>query len=312
MNDLPREARWSLIAAVVLGLFLAGLGAGAVLGSRGLSWANGSVTFKGGQGDGLEANTSSARAAGVRSVNTETGGVAIWGTNSGSGIGVYGVASGSEGSQGPSAGVAGQGNTSDSVGVYGLNEQGGQAGYFVGAVTVTHTLDAQGGVVGSSAVLSLNASQVRMKSGDAVAILGAQHGWNGSYLLLVGPAAKGRAVVGVVAYAVVASTIDVSAASQNGNGDWQPNSLNANVLVNTGGSVGPGSDLVVLTAGVSDAANVSAASGPVAVGEPLVVGDTPGQLVAAGTSPTAGTVVGYALSSLSKGTALIPVLVQPR
>ena len=28
MNQLPREARWSLLAAIALGLFLAGLGAG--------------------------------------------------------------------------------------------------------------------------------------------------------------------------------------------------------------------------------------------------------------------------------------------
>lgn len=164
MNDLPREARWSLIAAVVLGMFLAGLGAGTVFGSWGFASATGpakvraatdsdalnvqqsgagagirsattggyagdfssqqsdatvsitadgasygvyaandgaaasgggAVRAQGEQNDGIVATSDGAQSAAIRGQNSAPNGVAIWGSNPGTGIGVFGVASGS-------------------------------------------------------------------------------------------------------------------------------------------------------------------------------------------------------------------------
>ena len=49
MNQLPREARWSLLAAIALGLFLAGLGAGALFVTQRLNPT--SVEVRSGGGD---------------------------------------------------------------------------------------------------------------------------------------------------------------------------------------------------------------------------------------------------------------------
>ena len=141
MNELPREARWSLLAAISLGLFLAGLGLGGIVGGQGLSSSSrtggngtygviaannstsnnggGAVRAQGGVNDGLVATTGDAGAAAVRAQNTASNGVAVWGTNPGSGVGVYGGAFGSVSYGGPYVGVAGQSGSSAGVGVYG-------------------------------------------------------------------------------------------------------------------------------------------------------------------------------------------------
>lgn len=193
-----------------------------------------------------------------------------------------------------------------------MNQSGGQAGYFAGGVTVTRDLDVRGAVIGFSAVLAVNVGTVTMHRGDAVAILGARHGPSGTYLLLVAPASKGQAVIGIVDQAVEVTTIPAPAAEQNALGVWVSGSYDATVTASVGNTVTPGSSLLVATNGLFSTANVSATAGPVVVGDLLVAGDTPGQLVPAGTSPVAGTVVGYALSGVASGTALIPVLIEPR
>lgn len=381
MNDLPRGARWSLIAAIVLGLLLAGLGAGAVIGSQGSSSATGpskvraatgsnalevhqtgsgtgiqadaiggsaaifsstqsdttksitagsasygvyaandsdlnaggaAVRAQGNQNDGVVATSDNALAAAVRGQNGTTNGVAIWGSNPGTGIGVFGVATGSPGAPGPIVGVAGQAGSANGIGIFGFNQTGGQAGYFSGAVTVTRDLDVRGAIVGYTAVPAFNGSSLTMSKGDAVSILGVRHGPSGSYLLVVGPASRGQAVVGIVDRQVKFTTVPVPGAQVDGTGALQASSSNATVMARVSDTSGPGSTLLVVTGGIVSVVNVSADTGPVILGALLVAGDTPGQLVAAGPSPAPGTVVGYALQSVVSGTTQIAVLVQPR
>jgi len=84
MNDLPRGARWSLIAAIVLGLLLAGLGAGAVIGSqasssttgpskvRAATGSNALEVHQTGSGTGIQADAIGGSAAIFSSTQSDT------------------------------------------------------------------------------------------------------------------------------------------------------------------------------------------------------------------------------------------------
>jgi hypothetical protein len=282
MNELPREARWSLLAAITVGLFLAGLGAGAVVGRQ----------------------TASAVSGG--------NGVALWATNSGTGVGAYGGESGSQLGDGPYVGVAGQASSQDGIGIYGANLTGGQAGYFDGSVTITHDLQVDGAVTGYSALLADNASPQPLRRGDAVALLGVRDGPNGAERLLVGPAQKGQVAIGIVDREVQVAGLILPGATVTANGTWQISGIDAGSIVPVDVTADPGASLLVATSGPFGTASVSAGQGAIDIGTPLAVGDTPGRLVAAGASPAAGTILGYALGKVTSGTGLIPVLIQPR
>ena len=377
MNSLPREARWSLVAATVLGLFLAGLGAGAIVGraiatasttvhsggdspaltviqqgsgpairagsadgyaglftsesstgmavftssgsSNGVYVANDSSTYGGGsalavkgrQNDGVVSTTSGGQAAAIRAQN-DAGGVAIWAVSPSSGVAVYGVVSGGAGAPGSVAAIAGQANDADGIGVYGLNTANGQAGYFRGNVTVWRDLNVRGAVAGYTAVLAYNADSRALSSGDAVAIVGARRGADGSYIVGVAGASADQTAIGVADGRVDPGTIQAPSAREGNQGVWGSITYDANVLTRVSGRISPGQALLVATGGVFGTAKVSSSAGAVAIGDLVGVGDASGELVRLDPARANGHALGYALADVLSGTSLIPILIQPR
>jgi hypothetical protein len=348
MNELPREARWSLAVALTLGLLLAGFGAGVVVGGGGMSatgptkvsaesssdalrvdqsgegtgvrsatdggtagyfasqggnsvvaitaagsssgvyaqndgsQSGGAAVFaRGRQNNGVVATSDSASSAAIRGLNSAPDGVAIWGSTSGTGVGVFGVSQGADDGQNPAVGLAGESSGTGGIGVFGMNLTGGNAGYFNGGVTVTRDLWVGGAVLGYSGVLAINVSSHTIKAGDAVTALGVQHGPNGIYLIEIVPAAKGQSVLGVADCAASFQLTKAPSALQDSLGNWRAATYDANVVIHGSSVIYPGSKALVATS-------------------------------PAGASPATGTVVGRALAAASKGPAVIPILIQVR
>jgi hypothetical protein len=322
MNELPREARWSLLAAISIGLFLGGLGLGGIVGGRSVSAGPaaaptsssteppGPVRAVGGQSDGIVAVTDNALAAAVRAQNGAANGVAIWGTNAGPGVGVYGIAVGSDLGNAPAIGVAGQVNSTNGVGVYGTAPTLGQAGYFAGSATVTRDLQVDGAIVGYTAIRAINGSSVKLYRGNPVSLMSVRSLADGSVVLVIGPAQVGQQVVGIADRRAKTNTIQVPTTWMDSYGHWFSGASSADAMVADDWVMAPEDGLLVVMAGQFPSVTANAGQGPIVVGTALVVDPTlPGELVAAAASPAAGTVVGYALGGLASGVGAVPMVV---
>ena len=236
--------------------------------------------------------------------STDLGATGVYGTDSGGG----GVTNGVNGfsSSGAGNGVFGQATavSSSAFGVFGSSPDG-YGLYSSGDCHVIGDITASGSKVGYVVDVALNGSPKALRQGDAVTLLGVRPAVLGSIpLLVVGPAGKGDAAIGVVD-----RRVEITPANKAG--------AEGNHLKGKGTVVQPDEHLYVVTLGAFAVASADVSAGPIKAGSRLAVGAngkvvkaTPLQLNGRSFYP-AGEQVGYALGELATGSSTIGIFVSP-
>jgi hypothetical protein len=202
-----------------------------------------------------------------------------------------------------------------------------------GHATVDGDLTVTGAKTGYVADYAVNGSDVTLRQGDAVTLIGVKAAEVGAIpLLVVAPAKAGDTVIGVVDRmmkpAPKTATIDAQTNTITGpNGDKQTTKIPAKTVKAEGGGIGfveggtavkPGERLLVVTLGAFAYGSADAAGGAIKAGDELMAGAKAGKLVKAEkvtvdgkTFSIPGTSAGYALGSLNDGTGRIGIFVSP-
>ncbi len=165
--------------------------------------------------------------------------------------------------------MAGTG-TSGGVGVHASDQTTDRSGFAVvanGDTIVDGSLTVSGGCIGCASLLvARNGSDRVLHQGEAVSLLSLDQAPNGDTVLVVGPAARGDAVVGVIDRAV-SHAVPVGPASVRGG--WRV----------WGVDVGAGESMRIASDGML---TMDGALAGVDAGEGVAVGAEPGRLVVAG------------------------------
>jgi hypothetical protein len=176
----------------------------------------------------------------------------------------------------------------------------------IGTAYVNGNLIVTGAKQGYVADLAQNGTGEVLRQGEPVSIIGVRPPAIGNIpVIVVGPARRGRPVIGVVDRTMVPHQVRIGGRTHR-------------IFSNGPGAVKPGGFLFVVTLGAFAYASVDATNGAIRPGASLQVGRTPGTLVAerlirighaAFLAP--GTSVGYALGTLRDGTGRIGIFVSP-
>ena len=214
-------------------------------------------------------------------------------------------------------GVVGETETIFGAGVYGASSGGLNFALFGdGNGSVTGNWDIGGTCTGcTAAVTAVNDSGTTLRQGDAVTLVGVTQASDGSVILVVGPAKKNDAVIGVVDRALKAApesakgggkdrTVQVNSKGEE-TVDTRTTTIKAPKVMWEDGatSVPGGSNLRVILSGIF--AYEGAAPADAAVGESVAVTDKAGKLAKAGADATAK--AGKYLGKLKDGRVVLMV-----
>jgi hypothetical protein len=212
-------------------------------------------------------------------------------------------------------GVYGQTDVGFGAGVYGRSNGGFNfAGFFQGNVSVTGNLNIDGTCTGcAAAAIAVNGSGSTLAQGDAVALQGVTTAPDGSILLVIGPAKKGDAVIGVVDREMLAAPASIT--TEASIREFNVNLVGEKSITSPartlprldgtwgegGTSVAGGKYLRIITGGI--VVVDGAAPAGAAVGDALAVGASDGKLGKA--AADASTRAGQYLGTLADGRVVL-------